>query len=296
MSNALSARGALPAGDAAGAWGCLATATKAEKAHVAVLTIGVVLLLIWIARRAIHPKRLRLSPSPGRPNTVTPVHVILLLLGWMFVMAGVRQLLPHIAHWASKAQMGLLAGLAGQVCWLAASLLVAARTFPLGLSRGLGLSTRHWLYDGVRAVVACLAIRPVCFGLSKLFIWLLEPHGLVRVHGMVEAMQSAPGVLWRVLIVFSAVVMAPLAEEVFFRGLLQSMLRTRTGRPWLAVTVTSAAFAAVHWNTPQDIPALFALSLVLGYNYERTGRLAPVIAIHVLFNAISIVWILVAVG
>lgn len=297
MSNALSACGTPPCASLASA--------GAERLQIGVLAIGVVLLLVWVARRAVHPKNLRLSRSPGRANTVELVHIIVLLVAWLGATSGVRQLLLGIAGgigWGRVAtsgtmilRAGLLAQLVGQVFWLAASLFVAARTFPLGLSRGLGLSMRHWFYDGIRALVASLAVRPVCFGLSALCIWLLQPHGLVREHGMLRAMDELGG-FWCVLIGFSAVVMAPLAEEVFFRGLLQSMLRHGTGRPWLAVTVTSAAFAAIHYSTPQDVPALFALSVVLGYNYERTGRLVSVIAIHAIFNGITFAMKMLASG
>ena len=177
MSNALSACGALPRS--------FGSAVGAQKFQIALLAAGVILLLIWIARRAVFPRNVRLSRSPGRANTVELAHIIILLLVWMGVTAGVQKLLLCIARGTGWARLAtsqimtmptlLLAVLVGQVYWLAASVFVARRTFPLGLSRGLGLSMRHWFYDGVRAVVACLAVLPVCVGLSALFIRLLEP-------------------------------------------------------------------------------------------------------------------------
>ena len=292
MSNALSQSALLAA---------VAEVTTADKVQMTLIAAGLPLLLIWVARRAVFPKNLTLSRSPGRPNTVEPIYIIVLLLVWIFATTGMQELLSGIARWAGaggaagsggmKMRSHLLANLAGQMCWLAGCLFVATRTFPLGLSRGVGLSMRHWFFDGLRAVVACLAVYPVCLGLNAISVWVLAPHDMVHMHGMLTAMATV-GVFWRIVIVFCAVVMAPLAEEVFFRGLLQSMLRHHMGRPWAAVTITSAAFAAVHWSTPQDLLALFALSLVLGYNYERTGRLVPAIAIHALFNTIAIVQVL----
>ena len=47
-------------------------------------------------------------------------------------------------------------------------------------------------------------------------------------------------------------------------------------------------FTAIHipyWHT---LPSLFALSIALGYNYERTGRLLPPLLIHALFNAVNL--------
>jgi hypothetical protein len=107
-----------------------------------------------------------------------------------------------------------------------------------------------------------------------------------HVHPLLRILEKAgPG--WTAAAVFSAVVLAPLAEELFFRGLLQSLLRRRFG-PWPAVLTTAAVFAAVHYSTPQAVPALAALGIVLGYNYERTGRLFAPILLHAIFNALNI--------
>ena len=78
---------------------------------------------------------------------------------------------------------------------------------------------------------------------------------------------------------------------MFFRGIVQSMLRRWTRGVWPAVLASSALFAAFHINQPQAIPSLFALAVALGYSYERTGRLfAPILA-HALFNAVNLaVW------
>jgi len=264
---------------------------------MALLAVGIPVLLVWIARRAVYRENLRLLRCPGRPNTVDPLHIVLLLLVWVVSSLAIGQLLAQTVSWPgppwpagdsdTDMRTALLTTAASQACWMTATLLVAARTFPLGLSRGLGLSLRHWVFDGLRAVLACLAVWPVCIGLSALCTWLLTPYNLVQQHQMLTGMRRAgPG--WGASIVLSAVVLAPLAEELFFRGMLQSMLRRVIGRPWPAVVITSAAFAAVHFSTLQDIPALFVLSLVLGYNYERTGRLTAAVAIHALFNGIAI--------
>jgi hypothetical protein len=82
-------------------------------------------------------------------------------------------------------------------------------------------------------------------------------------------------------------VTTPIWEEVVFRGLLQSALRGRIGGPWPAIAVSAGLFTMVH-NQPQALPALAVLAVVLGYNYERTGRLLAPMLTHALFNAIFI--------
>lgn len=81
------------------------------------------------------------------------------------------------------------------------------------------------------------------------------------------------------------VVVAPVAEEVLFRGYLLSRLR-RYLPVWLAVILTSLLFGLVHfqWNVGLDV---FALSLALCWLRIQTGSLWPSILLHSLKNGIA---------
>ena len=143
---------------------------------------------------------------------------------------------------------------------------------------------RHWLYDSGRGVLAYLSVLPICLGLFCLFNWLLpdeEPHALLTAAAEMSG-------LWRLLVVVAAALLPPLCEEVFFRGLVQSMLRRYLRSPWLAVILTSVFFAAVHASYLNTVPSMFVLAVAMGYSYERCGRLYPAILIHALFNAVSV--------
>jgi membrane protease YdiL (CAAX protease family) len=188
----------------------------------------------------------------------------------------------------SDARLGIAAAAIGLTVCLVASLIIAAGTFRHGLSRGLGLSLRHWVCDLGRAIVGYLAVLPVCIGLAALFAYLFYLLNFApQTHPVLKYMHTlSPS--WRVLAVIEAVVLASLAEEVFFRGIVQSFFRRAMHSPRLAILLTSAVFAGMHYNQPQAIPSLFALALVLGYNYERTGRLISPILIHAIFNAVNL--------
>jgi membrane protease YdiL (CAAX protease family) len=78
--------------------------------------------------------------------------------------------------------------------------------------------------------------------------------------------------------------MAGAAEEVFFRGYVQTALRARWP-PARAVVVTSAGFALFHLHWVHVLLA-FALGLYLGFVTERAGSALPAIACHVVNNAV----------
>lgn len=81
------------------------------------------------------------------------------------------------------------------------------------------------------------------------------------------------------------VVIAPLAEEILFRGYLYGKIRKYVPM-WLAMLLVSALFGAVHgqWNVGIDV---FALSLVLCALREITGSIWAGILLHMMKNAIA---------
>jgi hypothetical protein len=108
-----------------------------------------------------------------------------------------------------------------------------------------------------------------------------EAQELVR---LAEESQSA---LLAAVIVVGAGVLAPVIEELLFRGLLLRALLRRMS-PEAAVFVSALAFALAHLagdpNSLPALPALAALGVVLGIVALRTGSLSRPILIHAGFN------------
>lgn len=86
---------------------------------------------------------------------------------------------------------------------------------------------------------------------------------------------------------FAIAVLAPLVEELLFRGFLQNAL-ARHMPFWAAIILSSFGFALVH-GQPYAIPGLMSLSLAFGYLYHRTGSLRTNIILHMANNAIALV-------
>jgi membrane protease YdiL (CAAX protease family) len=85
---------------------------------------------------------------------------------------------------------------------------------------------------------------------------------------------------------FTAIVMAPLCEEMLFRGIIQGGITRRRGS-WAGVLIASAIFGLIH-GIPQQIVAGFVLGIVMGLIYDRTGSLLSVIVLHGVNNALSV--------
>jgi membrane protease YdiL (CAAX protease family) len=101
---------------------------------------------------------------------------------------------------------------------------------------------------------------------------------------------ATPG-WFRWWILFSAVIFAPLVEEAFFRGMLLPVLLRRHA-VWPALFAGSLLFAAVHGHAPAMLP-LFVLGGGLGAAYLYTGNLLVPIGIHAMFNAVSLLLVLI---
>jgi membrane protease YdiL (CAAX protease family) len=83
----------------------------------------------------------------------------------------------------------------------------------------------------------------------------------------------------------AVIVVAPIAEELLFRGFLFRVLRMRMAF-WAAALIDGVLFGLVHGSLV-ILPVLAFLGVALCWVYERTGSLFPCIAIHALNNTIA---------
>lgn len=87
-----------------------------------------------------------------------------------------------------------------------------------------------------------------------------------------------------------AVLTAPLVEEMIYRGLLYSAFRRVLGQ-WAAVVIVTCMFAGLHvvqyWPNGGAISSITLLSLVLTLIRARTGKLLPCFIVHLVFNGVQ---------
>ena len=160
-----------------------------------------------------------------------------------------------------------------------------------GLDRLPPLKVLGWAAGTLVAAYFFMAV--VVFGIWEPFLkdaWGKEGD----VQDVVEAMMRSSDPLLRGILLFTAIVVAPVTEEIIFRGYLYAVFKRFSDR-FFAAIVTSLLFAAVHGNVPGTLP-LFVLAILLTVSYELTGCLWVPIVVHATFNLISSLAILSGAG
>ena len=178
------------------------------------------------------------------------------------------------------------------IAWLA---MVARRKGTGSLRTDFGLEIRRpaaawfsdlpWLFAGVG--IQLVALIPI--GL------LNSIYGGTAEQDVVKTADHATG--WQVpALALAIVLLAPLTEELLFRGtLLRSLLRRVS--PTVAVLLSAVAWGLVHAlgdpsvGTMIALPAIVLLGIVAGQQAVRTGNLSRSILLHVGFNALSVVFL-----
>lgn len=80
--------------------------------------------------------------------------------------------------------------------------------------------------------------------------------------------------------------LAPLAEEMVFRGaILRSLLRWKSN-PWVGIVISAILFAVIHMN-PAQMPHAFLIGLLLGWMYWRTDSIVPGVVYHWVNNTVA---------
>ncbi len=269
--------------------------TPAALERAAAILVGVG-LLIALAAALLHWRRHGVDPfsqAEVRRNRITVFLALLPMAVFLVASAflqAVRQSLEEICGAdLGDLNMNTLAQAIGAACCLG----VAAHCFRGGV-RGFLLGRRGVLRPIGIALVYLLAAGALCELTAQATEWLLlliNPTGVFPEHRVLDALddptQSAVG---RLLLCVGATVVAPVAEECFFRGMLQTMLLRVTHLRWLAVLVPAVLFGLAHADQMHVVPALTLFGVILGLQYERSGALVGPIALHAMFNLKTLLW------
>jgi membrane protease YdiL (CAAX protease family) len=275
--------------------------TAALIAEGVLLLAGLALGFAWLTRPAL---RARFGPGSLAPWDIRAADFFLFLL--LAIGGGLA---------LQVAALGLLARSALGPDW---QLIAAGGAFQAGMLAGIGAFRAFFdpaspTQRGVPALprvggfAALTGSAAFLVSIPVLAAGALAWQGLLNLAGLPVEKQDLLGLFanarspWlRGALVFLAVGVAPLTEEMIFRGGLFRYLRTRVPR-WAALLGPSLLFGALHvdWKTLSGLAAfgpLVILGIVFSLAYEHTNRIETTIVAHALFNLNTILLVLAGVS
>jgi len=155
-------------------------------------------------------------------------------------------------------------------------LAVVASVAPLGRVAlpALGLRSANWKY----LVFGALGTLALSVAVSQLGI---EPKGVKQV---IDVLRGPKQIILSLLLL---AVLAPLVEELLFRGLVYGWIAGRWGTI-AALIISSLAFAAAHWE-PAHAVLVLPLGLLFGWLRRRTDSLLPSLFAHIVNNSFALI-------
>ncbi len=273
-----------------------------------IILVGVLLFGYWLLKTSLGRKAL--ADSRPRRNNMRPYLCLIppfILFGPLPVIVLITgRLTADLQDW-QRAVLGNLIYCIGAIVVITVILFIVRASFARRL-KGFGLNIRSIHKDFFAAFVNLLAVWPLMMAAITLTMligkYVFGPEYQISQHEQLELITAYPRWQLRILVFIVAVVMAPVLEEMMFRGLFQTVIRSflesrdsklkTQSRAWLSIFISAGLFSMVHGNV-QHWPALFLLGVCLGYAYEKSGSLFRPIFIHTFFNAITIILVMLEV-
>ena len=149
---------------------------------------------------------------------------------------------------------------------------------PVGRSLLLGISL-------------LISAYPTVFAVGVLTSVLLKINPTTDVQEVMRIFENQTAATQRIPIILLAVAIAPVAEELAFRGYLYGVIKRFFGAV-PALVLSGILFALIHLNLPSFFP-LLVLGWVFALAYELSGSLLVPMTMHALFNALNLILALV---
>jgi membrane protease YdiL (CAAX protease family) len=273
---------------------------------IRLIAIGVGVMTIWLIGWAGQLGERAIASAPIRRGGLGLIDAglgLLLVLGGPLLVGSVgvaAGLEPKTDP--SDFVLLMLIGQLAAIPALGFALYRVGKTMPGGL-KSFGFNLQRPGRIAGLAGLGLLVVLAINLGLLQVITILAELFDLelpTIAHTALTTLIDSRSVVVRVAIVGSAVVIAPIFEEIIFRGLLQSALQQGqfVNRRWAAIGLSAVIFTSIHLGAiPVYATApLFVLSLGLGYVYEKTGSLVTPIAMHMLFNGLNITVVLILIS
>jgi len=154
--------------------------------------------------------------------------------------------------------------------------------FHLSMREAIGLYRPRWLKTALAVIVGFILIYAVNLTLPQL---IPPTPKFTSATGSIIAYSNLPGFLLTLLIV---IIVAPLADEFFFRGILLQSLMVRYGKI-IAIVITALLTALFHSLEPFKLTHSFIMGLIFAISVVWTRSVYTSIILHALHNALALI-------
>ena len=199
-----------------------------------------------------------LRTAPPRHNILSALAIAMIFLIYLFAGSATASL----GHFLPATQRSSLVEIIAGISAIIATCAFSTRWFETGIS-GLGAAARNIPRGMVLGVLSFIAIIPILFIVLDTTDIVAKKitHKLPPVHPALKAMANDHSHISVALLVLIVVVIAPISEELFFRGLIQSWIGQKLARATAKSTHTSDSCAGTDssdWVPPHlaDKPAV----------------------------------------
>ncbi len=226
------------------------------------------------------------EPTPTRPQWAAWTAWVALVGGFAGAIAGALVIGLVAAGFGASLEdpppaVNILATVVQDLCLIGAAILMAR----------LAATPRPWDF-GLRPTAFWPAVGWIVALLVGFFLFTAVWVAVIGADNTDETLPKELGAddsdVALVAVAILVCVLAPLAEEFFFRGYFFTALRSWRGM-WPAAIITGMVFGAIHGGSsdPAFLLPLAALGTGLCLLYVRTGSLYPCVAAHALNNSIA---------
>ena len=200
-------------------------------------------------------------------------------------------------NWADEQSRRFAAMMIEVMCFQGASLMwvhLFLREHGVTWNEAFGFTSEHQGRVVGLGLLAGVGVLPIAWALQQLSIYLIERlQGTPVPQMLVDQLQKGGmSTCEKVVMAVMTLTLAPVAEEVLFRGVLYPAIKQLV-RPRLAFWGTAILFGLVHFNLMTFLPLVF-FAVILSSLYEVTGNLVAPILAHSCFNAVNFAMLIFA--
>lgn len=201
-------------------------------------------------------------------------------LVYTLVFLGIQMLAGGLATLACELVMGK--GAADVMTLVVTSATAGIVTIVVFLATKWTVVSRHWMQTRPWFVLFWCVLAAL--GVLIPSSWLQEQ--MPDLPNLAE--QSFDMILQNRWGYFVVGLLAPLAEEMVFRGAVLKALLQWKENPWVGIVISAVLFALIHMN-PAQMPHAFLIGLLLGWMYYRTDSIVPGVVYHWVNNTVAYV-------